>query len=52
MSTEYKAVSTIEEYMLKLAGSKYVESDISSIYDAIEENLKVGKRILVIGCPC
>jgi coenzyme F420-reducing hydrogenase beta subunit len=52
MSSEYKTVSTLEEYIAKIAGSKYVESDITFIYNAIEKSMKAERKIMAIGCPC
>lgn len=44
-------VSTIE-MVDTLCGSKYAQSDISSIYKQIREDIKNGTRVLFIGVPC
>lgn len=36
----------------RLRGSKYVQSDISNIYDSIQKDLKASKKVLFIGTPC
>lgn len=35
-----------------LRGSKYVQSDISNIYESIEKDLNESKKVLFIGTPC
>lgn len=52
MSTEYKIASTIEEYMQDIACSKYLESDITTIYDDISKHINAKHSIMVVGCPC
>lgn len=41
-----------KEHMKPLYGSKYVQSDMGEIYNAIEEDLNVGKTVLFSGVPC
>ena len=41
-----------EEDLIKLQGSKYVQSDISSIYSLIKEDLENNKVVLFSGTPC
>lgn len=36
----------------KLQGSKYVQSDIQTVYSSLRRDLGVGKKVLVIGTPC
>lgn len=52
MTTEYKIVSTIEEYMQDIACSKYLESDITTIYDSISKHINAKHNVMVVGCPC
>ena len=52
MSTEYKIASTVEEYMQDIACSKYLESDITTIYDDISKHINAKHSIMVVGCPC
>lgn len=35
-----------------LCGSKYVQSDMSSVYELIREDLNQGNRVLFVGVPC
>lgn len=41
-----------ESELLDLKGSKYVQSDIDSIFQEIKKDLIGGKRVLFIGTPC
>lgn len=43
---------TSSEEIQSLRGSKYVQSDISNLYDDIEKDLKNKKDVLFIGTPC
>jgi len=43
-------VDTIDD-LKKLRGSKYVESDITGIYQQVEERLKT-QKVLFVGVPC
>ncbi len=40
------------EDLEKLKGSKYVQSDITSVYEDIEKELLAGKQVLFSGTPC
>lgn len=40
------------EDLEKLKGSKYVQSNISEVYKAVEKDLKCNKKVLFIGTPC
>lgn len=33
-------------------GSKYIQSDVSKIYQKVKEQLKIGKKVLFTGLPC
>jgi hypothetical protein len=33
-------------------GSKYVQSDMNSVYEEIKNEVKIGKKVLVTGTPC
>ena len=37
---------------LPMMGSKYVQSDLGTIFNFIEEDLTVGKKVLFTGTPC
>ena len=52
MTTEYKIASTIEEYMQDIACSKYLESDITTIYESISKYINAKHNVMVVGCPC
>lgn len=41
-----------QESLPLLQGSKYVQSDISDIYDEIRQELRSGKEVLFFGTPC
>ena len=41
-----------EKDLILLQGSKYVQSDISGIYDEIRQELRGGKEVLFFGTPC
>lgn len=41
-----------EKDLVLLQGSKYVQSDISGIYDEIRQELRSGKEVLFFGTPC
>jgi coenzyme F420-reducing hydrogenase beta subunit len=41
-----------EKELVLLQGSKYVQSDISGIYDEIRQELRSGKKVLFFGTPC
>lgn len=36
----------------QLKGSKYVQSEISFVFQQVKEDLKAGKKVLFIGTPC
>lgn len=36
----------------KLRGSKYVQSDVSNVYESIKKDLSESKNVLFIGTPC
>lgn len=40
------------EDLEKIKGSKYVHSDISTIYKDVNNDLKLNKKVLFIGTPC
>lgn len=44
-------LETIDE-LEKIKGSKYVQSDITSVYEEIKEELKKGNKVLFSGTPC
>ena len=44
-------VDTIED-LDKLRGSKYVQSDMNSVYKDIKKLLNTGRKVLFIGTPC
>lgn len=35
-----------------MRGSKYVQSDMTMVYDALAQDLKAGRRVLFTGTPC
>ena len=41
-----------EKELIKLQGSKYVQSDIEYTYNQIKTDLKEGKKVLFSGTPC
>ena len=43
---------TTEEELVRLRGSKYVQSSIAGIHKQIEADLKEGREVLFIGTPC
>ena len=43
---------TDKKELEELKGSKYVQSDFSSVYKTIAEDCKSGKIVLIIGTPC
>ncbi|WP_288593026.1 Coenzyme F420 hydrogenase/dehydrogenase, beta subunit C-terminal domain [uncultured Victivallis sp.] len=50
-----KLVHTIaetREAAANFCGSKYVQSDFSSVYSTVENRLKAGRTVLVFGTPC
>lgn len=47
----HKMIESIDE-LKDLRGSKYVESDISSLFSTIKEILQKGKLVLFSGTPC
>lgn len=51
MRVEHIRVSTVLDCN-KIKGSKYVQSDISKVYDMIKEDIKKKEHILFIGVPC
>lgn len=40
------------EDILKMQGSKYVQSDTKKTYIEVKEYLKIGKKVLYVGTPC
>ena len=48
---EHKVIRAKEDLPL-LQGSKYVQSDISDVYDEIRSCLSQGKEVLFLGTPC
>jgi coenzyme F420-reducing hydrogenase beta subunit len=40
------------EYIIKIQGTKYLQSDIFRCYDLLEKDLKDGKTVLFSGTPC
>ena len=48
---EHRIVRDEKELSL-LQGSKYVQSDISDLYDEIRQELRSGKEVLFFGTPC
>lgn len=49
--TYYTIAKTHNELQV-LAGSKYIQADKSGIYQKVKQNLKDGKYVLFVGCPC
>lgn len=47
----FRLTDSLEEAK-RFAGSKYVKSNPGKIYDAIDEKLEAGERVLFIGLPC
>ena len=47
----HRVVSSVAE-LDAVRGSKYVESDMSSVFTEIKKNLDVGNKILFSGVPC
>ncbi len=45
-------VSNRHEDMLRMMGSKYVQSDMTGIYEEIQALLKKNEAVLFSGCPC
>lgn len=44
-------VETLDK-LHKLQGSKYIQSNINSIYEEVKINLKTGRKVLFSGTPC
>lgn len=51
LQTQHIRVSKIEELFV-LLGSKYVQSDMGNMYQAIKQDLTDGKQVLFSGTPC
>ena len=51
LHTEHIGVERIED-LTKLKGSKYVQSDISGVYEKIKEQLMRSRKVLFVGAPC
>ena len=51
MSVEHVIIDNIDE-LYQLHGSKYIQSDVSFIYKAIEKELISGRFVLFSGTPC
>lgn len=51
LKSEYFLAETKED-IAAFAGSKYVQSEKNVIYKQVEENVKQGKYVLFVGCPC
>lgn len=51
MKLSHVRVTNVEE-LRKLCGSKYVQSDCSGIYKMVQNDLKVGTKVLFSGTPC
>ncbi|OUP86194.1 hypothetical protein B5F07_02570 [Lachnoclostridium sp. An169] len=55
-SDDYMEVSHIivdgKDGLKKLRGSKYVQSAIGSVYKDLLQELKQGRKVLFVGCPC
>lgn len=45
-------LSNSPEDIAKMQTSKYVQSDLGNVFDAIKEKLNAGKDVLFIGTPC
>lgn len=45
-------ITNRKEEISVFQGSKYVQADMSGVYDEIKEILKEGKKILIIALPC
>lgn len=43
---------TTREEIGKISGTKYVQSDLSSVWEEIDSLLRQGKRVLFCGTPC
>lgn len=41
-----------EQDLLKLKGSKYVQSNMRNIFTQVRSDLKLGKKVLFVGTPC
>lgn len=50
-TVEHIVISKPED-LPQIQGSKYVQSDISSVYAIIADNLKKGKNVIFSGTPC
>lgn len=51
IKSEYFLAKTKDD-VLSLSGSKYVQSEKFEIYEQVETELKNGKLVLFVGCPC
>lgn len=47
----HKRGKTIDD-IYRMQGSKYVQSNLGSIFKSVEEDLLNQKKVLFIGCPC
>lgn len=51
MRAKHISVEHIED-LIKLKGSKYVQSDIGNVYKEIKENIADNRKVLFVGAPC
>ena len=49
--SEYYLAQKVEE-LADFSGSKYVQSEKNDIYRQVEYELKQGREVLFVGCPC
>ncbi len=50
--TAYHRRVTEAKVLERLRGSKYMQSDINTVYSQVKNDLKSGKRVLFSGTPC
>lgn len=51
MNLSHIRVDTIKE-LVRLSGSKYLQSDFSGIYEKVRRDLDAGRKVMVSGTPC
>lgn len=45
-------IITHKSDLLRLRGSKYIQSEIGTVYQQLKEKLLTGAPVLFVGCPC
>ena len=51
LKVHHAQADSVEE-LGQMRGSKYVQSDISGVYNSVKDHLKSGRKVLFTGTPC